>query len=348
MRLTMLGVLTALLGALLVAPLSPAPATAGASGRPRDVVSRGVVFDVENTNDTAALCSPDDQSYQLRGRLIGPRRDIDEQGDALRVNVLVHDLGTGSWFWTLPGHASYDYATRLARHGETSLVLDRLGYGRSKLDDGDATCLGAQADMLHQVVQHLRSGRYDFASPVPGVTSTPAAAHVVTQGHAVGAEIAQLEASTFDDVDGLVLMSWAAGGATSLATRTAAAQTRACGSTDYAPLATSGSDYRALLFASAPRGVQQTAARLRPKDPCGDVTSSAAMALATGLGAGQVDAPVLLLYGSKDALTNPRARESQAASYPTEVTTHTFQGAGSALPLEKPRAVRSVVLRWLR
>ena len=72
------------------------------------------------------------------------------------------------------------------------------------------------------------------------------------------------------------------------------------------------------------------------------------MLLATNLGAGQVDAPVLLLYGTKDALTSPDARSSQASSYSSKVTTRTFKGAGSALSLEKPKAVRTAVLRWLR
>ena len=43
------------------------------------------------------------------------------------------------------------------------------------------------------------------------------------------------------------------------------------------------------------------------------------------------------------------ARAQQADSYPTEVTTRTFAGAGSALPLERSAAdVRAAVLRWLK
>jgi alpha-beta hydrolase superfamily lysophospholipase len=341
-RLTLLGVLTALLGALLAAP--PAPATAARAG----VVSREVVFELENTNATSVLCVPDNQAYEVRGRLVGPRRAVVGHSGPLRINLLVHDLAAGSWFWSLPGHPAYDYARQLAREGETSLVLDRLGYGASPLPDGDATCLGAQADMLHQVVQHLRSGRYTFTQPAAG--TTPAAAHVVTHGHSVGAAIAQIEAATFDDVDGLVLMSWTDRGATSLATRTAARQSAACLSgPGYAPLAETGAGYRALMFASAPVDVQRTAARLRADDPCGDVTSLSPMLAASNLAAGRVDAPVLLLYGARDALNRAGAREQQATAYPTKVTTRTFAGAASALPLERSaERVRATVLRWLR
>lgn len=342
MRLTLLGVLTALLGAALAAP--PVSATAA----PPRVVARQVVFELENTNATSVLCVPDNQRYEVRGRLVGPRSAVAGHSGPIRVNVLVHDLAAGSWFWSLPGHPAYDYARKLARQGETSLVLDRLGYGASPLANGDATCLGAQADMLHQVVQHLRSGRYAFADPTRG--TTPAAAHVVTHGHSVGAAIAQVEAGTFDDVDGLVLMSWTDRGATSLATRTAARQSAACaGGPDYAPLAETAKDYRALMFASASSDVQRTAARLRADDPCGDVSSLSPLLLAANLAAGQVDAPVLLLYGAEDALNRPGARQQQAAAYPTKVTTRTFAGAGSALPLERPAdRVRAAVLRWLR
>jgi hypothetical protein len=340
-RPTILGVLSALLAALLLAPAAPAAAPH------RGVVSRAVVFDVENANATSVLCLPDNESYRVRGRLVGPRSAVEGTGGAIRVNVLVHGLGTGPSFWNLRSHPSYDYARRLAARGETTLVLDRLGYGASRLPDGDASCLGAQADIVHQVVQHLRSGRYDFVDAAAG--TTPSAAHVVLHGHAVGAAIAQVEAGTFDDVDGLVLMSWTDGGATALATRTAAAQRAACRSGgDYADLAASAAAYRRLMFASAPAGVQRTAARLRTPDPCGDVTSVPAMLPASTLAAARVDAPVLLLYGSKDALNRPDARADQAATYRTKVTTRTFRGAGSALPLERAAGkVRATVLRWL-
>lgn len=337
MRPTLLGVLTALLAALLAAP----PATSAASTAPR-IDARGVVFDVSNINETSVLCSSDGQQYRLRGRLVGPTRDLDGVGGPLRINVLVHDLGAGGWFWNLRNHPAYDYATKLAEQGETTLVLDRLGYGASRLADGNATCLGAQANMLHQVVQHLISGRYDFTSPRFG--STPAAAHVVTHGLGVGAAIAQVEAGTFDDVDGLVLMSWTDRGATSLATRAAAQQSRDCAGTDYAPRPS----LRKQLFASAPGAVQRAVAHRQDDDPCGDVGSLSPLLLASNLEAGQVDAPVLLLYGSKDKVNRASARSAQASSYPTRVRTRTFRGAGYALPLEKQAGkVRAAVLRWL-
>ncbi|MCB8955630.1 MAG: alpha/beta hydrolase [Nocardioides sp.] len=343
MRPAVLGVLTALVAALLAGATLTTPAVAAAASPAAPATgSRGVVFDIVDSNASTVLCAPDNASYRLRGRLVGTIRDLDGVGGPLRVNVLVHDLGTGGWFWNLRTHPAYDYATRLAERGETSLVLDRLGYGASRLADGNATCLGAQVDMLHQVVQHLVSGQYRWTDRRHG--TTPAAAHVVTHGHGVGAAIAQVEAADYDDVDGLVLMSWTDTGATDLATRTAAQQSRECVGTDYAPRPA----LRALLFRTAPAAVQRAAARRQADDPCGDVGSLGPLLLASNLAAGRVDAPVLLLYGGQDRVNRASARADQASSYPTEVTTRTFAGAGSALPLEQRAGrVRAAVLRWL-
>ena len=301
------------------------------------MISRKVVFEVRNVNGTGVACLPDSDSYRLRGRMVGPRAEVNS-ADADRINALVHDGTTGSWFWNLRRHPTYDYATQLARRGETSVVLDRLGYGRSPLADGNATCLGAQADMLHQVVQHLRSGKYRF----PGHDrSAPHAQRVVVHGHALGASIAQVEAGTYDDVDGLVLMSWSDSGPSQLALDAASRQSARClEGADYAPLLTSARSFRRALFATAPRAVQASSAGLRAPGPCGDVQSYSANQVASGLAAAEVEAPVLLLFGARDALSGEGAAERQADAYPTSVsvTTHVVRRAGSALPAREVSA----------
>jgi hypothetical protein len=328
------------LGAL---PASPA----SASGSGSEVVTRAVTIEVENTNNTPVACLADNQSYVLHARLVGPRRDV-LGANVPRMNVLVHDLATGGWFWNLTRHPAYDYAGNLARAGETSLVLDRLGYGASRLPQGNATCLGAQADMLHQVVQHLRSGRYDFTG---SNRATPAVHHVVLHGHSVGAAIAQVEAATFDDVAGLVLMSWTDSGASTRAVDEASRQQAAClQGKDYVRTGASRKDYRGLLFVTAPLRVQRSALARRDTDPCGDALSLAQLLAASKLASGRVEAPVLLLFGSKDALNRDGAAQQQRDAYSSSegVTARTVRGAGSALPLERsaPRT-RAQVLRWL-
>ncbi|MCW2852072.1 MAG: Pimeloyl-ACP methyl ester carboxylesterase [Nocardioides sp.] len=333
----------------LVAPIVSAPATAAPAPaeRPGRLVARQVVFDLVNNGDGLLRCQGDDRTYQVRGRLVGPRRDVLGRGGSTRINVLVHDAGTGGWFWNLRRHPRYDYASQLARRGQTSLVLDRLGYDSSPLADGDDTCLDAQAAMLHQVVQHLRSGRYDFTR---GRATTPHASQVVVHGHGVGATIAQTEAARYDDTHGLVLMSWAGANPSVLSIEQARTQSAACArGVGYAPYGASVAEYRRLLFATAPRRVQETAARLRNATPCGDVASLGPATVSAAASAGRVEVPVLVLSGSRDARLSRQAGESASAFRASaKVTAHTVAGAGSALPLESsaPRT-RRLVLRWL-
>src|SRR5687768_5072558 len=118
--------------ALVVASLlGLSPAATADPVTPDDALSQPVQYDVRNLNRTAVPCGADRASYTLKGRLVGPSDAPDG-----RINVLVHDITAGGWFWHLREHPAYDYATQLALRGETSLVLDRLGYDDSPLPDG--------------------------------------------------------------------------------------------------------------------------------------------------------------------------------------------------------------------
>lgn len=335
---------TAVLAALVAATMT-VPAAAAAD-RPR-ILTRGVYFDLVNTSEGLLQCQGDNREHRVRGRLVGPRRDVLGLGGTMRINVLVHDEGTGGWLWNLRGHPRYDYATQLARQGETSLVLDRLGYDRSPLADGTKSCLDTQAYLLHQVVQHLRSGRYDFTQ---GRATTPHASRVVVHGHGAGAAIAQLEEARFDDTDGLVLMSWAGNSLSTVAREQADQQRATClRGRGYAAFGATAAQYRRLLFASAPAAVQRTAVRRRNPTPCGDVLTLGQVLLSSALTAGQVEAPVLLMSGSRDARVRNPGQVASLFGASEKVTTRTVSGAGSALPLERsaPRT-RRLVLQWLR
>ena len=346
LRTLLVGLLVGALSGALVGALAGQATAEG--GRPT-VISRQVAFELVNTNDTDLLCLPDGEEYVVRARLVGPRKQVLGRAGAQRINLLVHDAGTGGWFWGMDSPRRYDYARQLARRGETSLVLTRLGYDENRLDSRRDTCLGAQATMLHQVVQHLKSGQYRFTGDVG--TTTPHAGHVVVHGHGTGAAVAQLEASTFDDVEGLVLMSWTDNQFSQRAVAEATRQGTTClGAADYAGFGESRADYRSLLFASAPASVQRRAARLRNDVPCGDVLSLAGMVTALTLGTGDIEAPALLLYGDRDARTRDGAADQQAARFRSSESVHTrtFRGAGSALPLERRAPqVRREVLTFL-
>lgn len=332
---------------------APAGSAAGAPraavrARTHRVVRRAATFPLTNTEDALLpLDCGDGTEHLVRGRLVGPRGGVAATGGVLRVHVLVHDAGTGGWFWDAPAPDGVGYATALARRGETALVLDRLGYDRSPLADGDATCLAAQAHQLHQVVQRLRSGSFRLA----GETNPAHAAHVVVHGHGTGATVAELEAATYDDTDGLVLMSSPTAPPTAFALQEGAAQVQACATGDgYAPFGSSPAAYQRLLFASAPARVRQAALRQRNQTPCGDVESLVPTVARAALTAGSVEVPVLLLTGARDSRVRPLSAAGAALLFrrSEELTVRTVAGAGSALPLERGAdRVRGTVLRWL-
>lgn len=334
--------------------LAPSAAeTTGTFVAPRRLVrTREVSFRVVNTNSTALPCTADGQEYTLTGRLVGLGRELRRE-ELYRVLVHVHDLGTGRWFWDLRREPRTSHAVGMARRGHVSLVLDRLGYGSDGLDDGMGTCFGAQADIVHQVVQQLRSGDYRTA----GRPSTPAG-HAVLVGHGLGAAVAQLEAATFNDVAGLVQMSWSDTGAAPTRLEDVLAQGQAC--------ATGGDDgsrpgfafhggpdpqpYLDSLFASASQAVRDAAVARRNADPCGDALSIPGLVALNNVQAHLVNPPVLLLYGDQDARNAPGAQESHEASF-TEAITVTravVEGAGNALPLEaQAPQLRDVLSRWI-
>lgn len=308
------------------------------------VRSRGVVFELANSYDSTIPClpPPDGKLHQVRGRLIGPTKVLDGHAGSTTINVLVHDSGTGAWFWNLKASPAHDYATQLAEKGQTSLVIDRLGFGSSPLKDGNATCFDAQVFMLHQVVQHLYSGIYDYRG---SDDFTPHAGRIIVHGHGNGATLAQLEAAKYSDTSGLVLMAPSTTSPTRLATQTSSDQSVTClGGAGFAPFGATAADYRKLLFRTAPRAVQRAAVSRRDSTPCGEV-AGLAPAVASTRTAKKLDIAVLVLAAGRDARNDGAASVTSSE----KITRHTVKGAGSALTLEKSAAgVRRTVLAWLR
>lgn len=322
-------------------------APARASADPGVVEERDVSFIVRNVNRSGVPCPADGRTYTVSGTLVGPANQL-AASSTRRVNVLVHDFTTGGWFWRMPGHPDADYASRLAESGEVSLVIDRLGYDASPVRRGTSTCAGAQADVLHQVIEQVRSG-----SP-----SIPIPDDVVVHAHSVGAAIAQAEAARWKDVDGLVLMSWSDAGASLRAITESAKQHTACllgggeagAPRQYAWFARTEADFRSIHFATAGAALQSDATALRNPDPCGDAVSLAQLVTLGNVLTRSINVPVLLLYGGRDVLNRPDAATLQRIAYGPKaaVTVHKDPSAGGALPLEAGAAdLRARVRDWL-
>nr|WSZ97075.1 hypothetical protein OH820_16700 [Streptomyces sp. NBC_00857] len=126
-----------------------------------NIVDVPVTFTVRNTNRSKTGCRTDGATHRVRGHLTAPASVL--SGEKRAITLYQHGIAAGEWYWRLdvPG---YHYAEELAKRGHASLTLDRLGYGSSDRPDGLGTCIGAEADIAHQIVGQLRKGSYALGS----------------------------------------------------------------------------------------------------------------------------------------------------------------------------------------
>lgn len=112
------------------------------------------------------------------------------------VQVLVPGATYNHTYWDF-GYRPDTYSFRLAmnRAGFDTLTVDRLGTGSSSRPPSALLTSTAQASAVHQVIQALRQGKF----------GTQANDKVIIGGHSLGSIITALEASTYHDVDGVLL-----------------------------------------------------------------------------------------------------------------------------------------------
>jgi alpha-beta hydrolase superfamily lysophospholipase len=340
----------------LVATLAwGAPVATAQHHMPDGVVDLPVTFKVRNVNRSLVPCFADGSRVTLAGRIVGPRSLLTSPSSAAAVTLYLHEFSFGKWFWHFPVPA-YDYAAIEAQAGHVSVVIDRLGYGDSSHPNGYATCVGADADEAHQIVQQLRAGSYQLTGAKP-----PAFRRVVLAGHSGGAFASEMEAYSFGGIDGLMILAHADQDPGALGTQEEAAQSLVCatggqpsepgGPGGYAYFGQTASDWRRDYFVDAEPRIVDAAVPLRHRDPCGDVGTILQGAVVNHLMDSRIHVPVLLLYGLGDRLYDqPRAGLDQRRLYTgsPDVTLAFFAGAGHALLLQRSApAVRARVSTWL-
>jgi pimeloyl-ACP methyl ester carboxylesterase len=349
----------ALVAALAAVLALAAFAVPEASARSRPTLSKAVTFSVQNLNRSKLGCKTDGATYQIKGHLVGPRSAI--AGSSRRrkhpraATLYVHGLGFGEWFWNFKAVPGYDYASLQAKRGHTSVVIDRLGYDASGHPDGNASCLGGQADIAHQIVQQLRKGSYAVETG-----KAVRFKRIALAGHSAGGEIADIEAYSFKDVDALLVMSFSYSNLPRA--QIALGPTRdkcLAGGEPAEPGLPSGyayfgqptaADYQAIMFAKAAKPVLDAASALRNRDPCGDTNSIVPALLQQRPLIAKIKVPVLIVCGTRDALYSSLGCVQQQERY-----THSrsnklelVKGAGHALTLEGAAATfRKKVARWL-
>lgn len=307
-----------------------------------------VRFHVINRNTSKARCAADDKPYDVVGRLVGPT-DLLGRAAIPSLAIYVHNIGWGSYAWNLQGHPGYDHVTEMARLGHVSLVYDLLGYGASDHPPAGSVCYGSEADVLAQIAGQLRTGSYQATGPAPA----PSVAKIAVVSQSIEGLTSQPAAYSFGGIDALVLTGWADQGQSQPLVTASAQTAAACGSpganttTDFTP-----EQFRSFYFADAEPAVVEAAVAQRSRIPCGE-TQSAVSTIAQDIAAdANVKTPVLLMYGTKDALfTDPRdsanKQKAQFSGSP-DVTLSFIEGAGNALQLERsaPR-FRATLGAWL-
>jgi pimeloyl-ACP methyl ester carboxylesterase len=321
------------------------------------VVKLPVAFEVANTNRSALSCASDGAQYEVKGHLIGPAARLapDVPRRPRAVTLYLHDFAVGGFFWSFAGVPRYDYAAGMARAGHVSVVVDRLGYGSSGRPDGNDICLGAHADVAHQVVGKLRSGDYVTDGGPPARFD-----RVALAGHGVGALIANLEAFSFKDIDALVAMGYTPQ-VTQQAFHHFYTNRTVCeaggepsqpgGPGRYAFFGQAQADFRASGFHSAPAAVIDVATTLRARDPCGDTASIVGALVRDLKSLSSVKAPVLVVCGREDAVTPDFACPYLERRYvgSSDVSLVFVPRAGHALPLERTAPTfRRRVAAWLQ
>lgn len=303
------------------------------------VDSRTVSFRVRNVNRSAFPCATDGKTYTVRGHLVGPAGAL--SGDsAPSATVFLHGLNFGEFLWDYTAVPGYDVASELARRGQTSVVVDRLGYGASDKPDGNQICVGSRADIAHQMVQQLKSGDYTL-----GGGSPVSFEKVALAGHSYSGQIVELAARSFDDIDAVAVISYTDQGSSALAASSSAYTARVCaaggmpvqpgGPAHYAPYGDPAGAEAAIFYRPDP-AVAADVLGLLTMNPCADMLPFTKAAAANLAALADIEVPVLVVTGGSDALFPTSAGDRQAAllTGSSDVDRLVVPRAGHAITLE--------------
>jgi hypothetical protein len=313
------------------------------------IIDLPVRFTVRNTNRSKVPCATDGGTYQVRGHLTAPRTTLAREVPT--ATLYLHGAGTGEWYWR-NDVAGFHYTEELARRGQISVTIDRLGYGTSDQPNGYGLCVGGQADITHQIMLQLRSGQYATGGKVPA----PAFDSVFLAGQDTGAQIAEITAYSFEDAAGLVLMSWADRGLASQANARFMSALATCmqtlgndeeprDPTGYAYLDVGRKPFIDNNFGDARPDV--TDATRQSRTPCGEIGSRIEATVIDRRHTPGIAVPVLTVRGEFDAVLADGAKPDV---FPAAATHDSFTvpGAGDFVALGSAAGqLHTAVTNWL-
>jgi pimeloyl-ACP methyl ester carboxylesterase len=339
---------------LLAVAVGGAEATSGP--RPRGAVDLPVSFHVRNANTSRLACPSDAARYTVRGRLVAPSAALAGAGPRV-VTVYVHGFNFGGVstfdFRALP---AYDYAAKMAGLGQTSLVIDRLGFDSSGLPAGPKTCGGSAADVLHQIITAIRRGSYKL-----GGRGAVRFSRVVVAGHDLGGQIAEVEAYSYRDVNGLIVLDFADAGLTPTLVQWSVQGSQDCsnggkparpgGPSGYFDLGPPTDQLKRLAFVNANPALVAKVVKYRRRNPCGDLSSALPGFSADMTHLGEVKVPVLIAAGDSDVAFSSTGVRRQRTFFTSSksVAVAILPKAGHFPMFERtaPR-FRAIVSNWLR
>jgi pimeloyl-ACP methyl ester carboxylesterase len=315
---------------LAAAALSVAAPVAPQARADSNIVDVPLEFTVANVNHTEVPCVADGRVYTVRGHLTAPAAQL----SAGAVTLYEHGIAAGEWYWRLPVEG-YNHSVEMARRGQSSLTIDRLGYDSSDVPDGTAMCVGSQATMAHEIVQDLRNGTYRQPSGKP----VPRFGKVAIAGQSNGGQIAQIEAFSFHDVNTVVVMDWADQGLTQQAQARFLVASGYCATGGSRPkhgLGRSGyvyydqgrEEFENGNFHDAESPVLAAAIPHQNQNPCGDMLSQAPGILLDLVRAQNITVPVLGIYGEDDSRVQHGAEHMRLFTSAPETKEVTVPGAG--------------------
>ncbi|ORT60044.1 alpha/beta hydrolase [Streptomyces sp. CB03238] len=311
------------------------------------IVDVPVTFTVRNVNRSRTGCRTDGGTYRVRGHLTAPESVL--SGAKRSVTLYQHGIAAGEWYWRLdvPG---YHYAEELARRGHASVTVDRLGYGTSDRPDGFDTCIGAEADIAHQIVRQLRAGTYQLgARPARGPAEPPSFGTVTLAGQSNGGQVVQIAAYSFAGIDGLMIMDWTDRGLTPEANTRFFSALQSCmagGQPSRKPSDPGGyvyydlgpDQFRRGNFHDTEQRVMDAATPHQNRHPCGDMTSQLDSVFTDLEHVHTVKVPVLFVYGDEDArVTGGAAHRRLFTGAETELLTIPGAGHYATMARSAPR-----------
>jgi pimeloyl-ACP methyl ester carboxylesterase len=313
-----------------------------------------VSFTVVNDNTSKVPCSSDGRTYTISGSLVLPAGPVPSA-----VTLYVHGLGYARYFWDFTAVPGYDYAGTEASDGHASVLIDRLGYGRSSIPSGTATCVGSQATILHEIIQQLRRGAY----AAPSLTSAPTFDRVGLVGHSLGGQLAEVEAYSYNDIDALGVVEWSDDASYSVGAYSAfASDITQClsgghdqvgsSTAGYAAFGETTAEYDALMFADVAPAVQTAANALRTLDPCGQIESTLTAIATDALNINSIRVPIAFVHAGDDGIFTDQLpwwqlQEGLYTSSP-DVTNISLPGEGHAVTLERSAPkLQAAMNAWL-